>query len=124
MLKFRKLIKNTLGFSLIEVIISLVIVSVSFTFLIQGFINILKVSKINQETIRALVILENKLSELENKYILGTIKEEGREEIFKWGYFIEPLKELNLGKVSLNINWKNKDKINQIGLVTYLILEK
>lgn len=124
MLKFQKSTKSTKAFLLIEIIITLVIISVSFIFLIQGFMNILKISKINQDIIKALIIAENKISELESKTQVGILKSQTKEEIFNISYAIGPLKNLNLGELTLDINWVEKNKINQINLKTYLILEK
>ncbi|MEW6171123.1 MAG: hypothetical protein AB1472_06160 [Candidatus Omnitrophota bacterium] len=86
--------------------------------------NILKISKINQDIIKVLIIAENKISELESKTQVEILKSQTKEEIFNISYTIEPFKNLNLGELTLDINWIEKNKINQINLKTYLILEK
>lgn len=124
--RFRK------GSLLIEALLSVVVLSVGITMIIQAMTSSLRAATYSTEYTKALILLENKMFELIQKGIIQTGKNE--KESFPAPYekyesnlitkkaSAENASELN--EVLLEILWRSGRKNNRIQLTTYLFDEE
>lgn len=121
---------NSKGYVLIEALLATVILSVSLTLIIQSFLSSLKASVYSAGYSTAVLLLENKMSELMQRgFVEESFSEEGTflEPYEKYEYAIkteqisdEPSSEM-LHDVTLDVFWKSGKKKNKISLTTYLL---
>lgn len=103
------------GFSLIEVLVSFVLLSMSLAVILQIFsTNLRAVDTIRKQT-RALVLAESKLAELGNEIPLTPGEQSGESGAFSWqltvSSYVEDADETNrivheLYDVAMTVNWE------------------
>lgn len=126
-LKAKKRLKNRSGSFLLEAILSVVILSVSITMIIQAMTASLRAASYSAEYTQALVLADEKIHELLNKRsIVSGYFDEGTFPAFdeKYQYLIESdsvNKDMN--QVTLKLSWRSGRKNNAIVLDTYLFAE-
>lgn len=121
--------KNNDGFLLVEVLITVVILSVSLTFITRSLMTGLNSLEIIKQYTIGYSLLEDKLWDIENKYFIDAglnIEEDLPEpyQNFKYSLETENIKEDGekglLNQVSLSVNWPTKNNRREISIVTYL----
>jgi len=121
--------KKRKGSLLLEALLSIVILSVSITLIIQAMTASLRAMRVISEYGEGLVLLENKMTEVIKGYMLGenlNIAETSisSDEKYQYTFEIDPRDEEGLGDldaVNLNISWKTGRKESNVTLETYLI---
>lgn len=118
---------NNKGSLLMEALLSVVILSVSITFIIQSMVNSLRVMNYGADYTQALILAENKMFDYVSKEGLSSgFYEEDEIESFqkKFSYKIET-KDLqderddNTNDLSMSILWSNRGKERSLVLQTY-----
>lgn len=111
------------AFTLIEVLITVAILSSAIIFVFRSFATALTSVKFSQDLTRACYLAEDKLWEI-NQYSLNgnSLPEQGSEDKFRWEYEISPASEPNLEELKLNVYWKKNKKESDYSLQfsTYL----
>lgn len=103
---FREVV-SACGFTLIEVIVAIMILSVSFVIVMQLFAGGLRAARSSCDYTRAIVLAKAKMEELSE----SPVSESGEyEEGFKWESEVESYKELeessfNLLKLKVKVIW-------------------
>lgn len=113
------------GFSLVEVIIAVAILSVGITSVLQAFSFCARSSGLSCDIIKATFLAEDKLQELEFKEKQGKISSEPVQvkdtyDKFSWQYNLALNAELNLYTLGLNITWTRANREEELVLNTYL----
>ncbi len=116
------------GFFLVEVLLSVVILSVSLTLIIQSMTSALRSSAFAGDHTTALMILENKMFDLFEKGFVetGLKKEEQIPRPYdRYWYFLDvkPAGEKNerrLHEVDAVLTWKSGKRQNRVAFQTYL----
>lgn len=126
------------GFTLIEVVVALAILSISIVTVLQLFSGGLRSIKVSDDYLRASILARNKMNELESRFSLlfnqeGVFKQDDR---YHWSLTVEDydianrlpmfknLKKENQGnpifvdKVRLKVFWKTKNGQREVELVT------
>ncbi|MCX5715092.1 MAG: prepilin-type N-terminal cleavage/methylation domain-containing protein [Candidatus Omnitrophica bacterium] len=115
---------NKRGFSLLEVVIAVGILSVGIITVVQALTYSSRVAGVASDYVRALFLVTDKLQELEFQEKLippGYAKQDsGEQGRFKWNYTIEQDQGTALNKLNLGINWVRRDRQEALNLVTYL----
>ncbi len=102
-----KKVKSSFGFTLIEVIVSITILSISFVLIMQLFADGLKSARLSRDYTRAVVLAKDKMEELSETPVNGSgVFEDG----FQWETEVQPYEELeetehNMLKIKVNIYW-------------------
>lgn len=132
----RRSAKN--GFTLIEAMVSIAILSIGLVLILQHFSQSLNILKSSENYLKASLLLENKIADLEIALKEGKDLLDQHEEIEDLGMIfkldteltpveciIETLKEEikyeNLYRLSANLSWEERTREVKIPLSTYLI---
>ena len=115
------------GFSLIEVLVSFVLLSMSLAVILQIFsVNLRAVDTARKQT-RALILAESKLAGLGNEIPLIPGEQVGESGAFRWRLTVSPYVEdadednrviHELYDVAMTVNWKRGAGISEIRLKT------
>ncbi len=119
------------GFFLVEILLVVVILSVSLTLIVQSLFSNLRVMKYNREFSQALLLLENKMGEAMVSESLGSLFDnnfmKSKEEAYQYAVeekVISDDKGSTLKKVKMDISWHSGKRNNVIALVTYFFVDK
>lgn len=121
------------AFSLVEVLITVGILSTAITFIFRSFTASLNSAKFSQNITLACYLAESKLFEIEQKQknSLPPIEnEEGSQDLqgkkFNWSYEIEQTEDPNLIKLEFNVSWQEgvREKEYVLSFSTYLLPKK
>ena len=126
--KIRKIF-NQRSSILIEVLLSIVILSTSITVVIQAMTASLRASANASGYTTALMLLENKMTDLlQGRFIEPGLHEEKDfpepYQHFKYSLAADPFKEeagVNLNDLRISVAWASGKKQNKINLETYFI---
>ncbi|MEW6618164.1 MAG: hypothetical protein AB1422_02240 [bacterium] len=120
MLRFTRKIWTNSGFILLEVMLSLSILCLGIVLILSSFMISLQAVKASKNYTKAVFLLAQKISELENTtQELYSGKIEGGfedESEFTWKAEIKKIKELDLKEVKVIVEWKE----GIVDLITYL----
>lgn len=112
--------KSSKGISLIEVVITVVILSAGLVFVARSFSYSLRSTRKSVDYLKAMSLLEDKMFEWENKGQIGLISESGAfpqaEGGFTWRLKTGGSEIPGLNKLILFVNWKD----GGVFLTTYL----
>ena len=126
------------AFTLIEIMVSISILSLGLVVILQWFSHSLNILRISQNYTKATLLLENKIADIEIKFKEGAEETGGSEEfedsniLFKSRTEAMPVeckKELDSGqemeygdlyKIKAVLSWKEGRRKGSISLVTYL----
>lgn len=132
MSKFSSIAKNEKGYLLFEVILSVAILSLGLVMLVRCFTTPLKAVKVSENHLKAALLLEEKMEELQTQSQSHSEAESGTfpdySEKFKWR--VETSRDVNaswdndkLIEAKLTVFWQEGKKERSIHL-TSLILQK
>jgi len=111
------------GFQLIEVIMSVVILSMSLTFILNSFMGSLRAIQLSEDYFKGGLLLEEKMFELYNSDV-EKAPPDGNftnfNDKFSWELKLTDLEEAVIKKVNLEVLWKDATKNNNISILTYL----
>jgi len=118
-------IKKNKAVSLLELLITIAILAIGITVILQAISFSARVTGLANDMQRAVYLATDKLQELEFKESQGLIiKEppqvEGVEGKFNWKYGLALDTNLNLFKLNLAIDWKRMSRKEEISINTYL----
>ena len=129
------IIKKNKAFLLIEVLITVLIVSASIIFINHAFTSSLKATALSNDYLNAVLLMEDKMFDIElHSFIEQRGSFSGEEEFatntFYWQQVTLPLEEedfedeyeeenLNLQRLELSLKWKRRNVERSIGLLTY-----
>ena len=125
--------KSKRAFSLLEVVITVAILSTAIVFVFRGFATVLVTVRLSQNMTLACFLAEDRLWELEVRQAgsldqlgndRGELKMQGRD--FNWSYQTTRLENSRLIKLELGVSWKenNREKEYQMDFLTYLLPRK
>lgn len=115
------------GFMLLEVILSVFVVTVGVVFVINSFITSLKAFKVSKVYVEAAYLIEQKLWDYEEK---GKIKEEhtsGKFDDYKnaeWDIKVKELEDIPLNETTAEVTIKKEEKKSRFKVVTYFYKEE
>lgn len=130
--------KRNKGFTLLEIMISVGILSIGLTLILQGLMHSLNILQISQDNLKATFVTENKMAEVEIKVKEGKelfLDELGEEFEFEdidcvWGIKFSPVeleieealdKEYeDLNEIVAIMSWEEGKRKGKVPLVTYL----
>ncbi len=97
------------GFTLIEVIIAIAILSISFVMIMQLFSGGLRASRLSCDYTRAVIHAKDKMEEISNTLVQGSGE---FEDGFKWESEVQPYEELeespiNVLKIKVIVSWSD-----------------
>ena len=122
--------KSRQGSILLEALLSVIILSVGITVIVQSMTGSLRASVFSSDYSQAMLLLDNKMVEyLEQSSIEANLSEENSfsEPFDRFKYLLktEPLSDQpNLNKVHLEVNWKSQNIEKGLSLETYLVKPK
>lgn len=112
------------AFTFIELMLSVVILSVGLIWVLQAFSFCVRAAGLARDITLACLLAENKIQELEIKTDKGlgvTNHEEAEENNLSWNYDIIPLeKNLGLKTLTFRVERKGSKKENILQVTTYL----
>jgi type II secretion system protein I len=119
------------GFSLIEVLLTVAILSSVIIFIFRSFAALLAYTGFSQNLGLACYLAEEKLWEIEelakqNLVLPQPETETSQDKDFSWDYKITPSQDDALDELELSVSWqqKLKEKPYSLGFVTYLLKSK
>ncbi len=113
------------AFSLVELVISIAILSVGITVVLQALSFSARMSGLSCDIINAVFLAEDKLQELEFKEKQNLIDKQPSEikdksSKFDWSYLLTPDPKFNLNKLLFDISWQAANRKEELVLNTYL----
>ena len=116
------------GFFLVEVLLSVVILSVSLTLIIQSMTSALRSSVFAEDHATALILLENKMFDLLEKGFVETDlkkQEQIPRPYDRYWYFLDVkpaggTNERRLNEVDAGLTWKSGKRQNSVAFQMYL----
>lgn len=114
--------KSNRAFTLIEVLITVGILSSAVIFIFRSFLTALNSVKFSQNVTRACYLAEGKIWEMRQYYVGGSLPQPGSIDNFKWDYKISDTTEADLKELKLDVSWKENKREGGYSLqfVTYL----
>lgn len=120
------------SFSLLEVLITVAILSTATTFVFRSFTTSLYSSRFSQNITLACYLAEDKIWEIEQSYkdALKLPDHPGKETVqdrnFNWDYEISETKSPDLKQLKFTVTWKEniREKDYSMEFLTYLIPKK
>lgn len=115
------------GFSLIEVLVSFVLLSMALTAILQIFSTNLRAVDVVRKQTRALILAESKLAELGNEIPLTTGDQAGESGTFNWRLTVSPYigendrdnrSDYELYDVAMTVSWEQGAGNSEIRLKT------
>lgn len=113
------------AFSLLELIIAIVILSSGITVVLQAISFSSRITGLSCEMIKAVLLAEDKMQELDFKEKQGWLNQEpqkleGKNGKFVWEYTLILDEDLNLYKLDFGLSWKRQRREEGLNLKTYL----
>ncbi len=113
------------GFSLLELIIMVAILSISIIGIMQAFSFCARIAGLCTDITRAVFIAEDKMQELEFKQRTGRLAAEPPEasaeiDKFRWQYRLTFDEALKLYRLDFGLTWQRLNRAEEIRLETYL----
>ena len=120
----RLLLKNK-GFSLIELVISVGILSVGILTVIQALSSAARATGLSCDIIEAVFLAEDQMQQLEFKEKESLLNIEPKEtssskDKFQWKYDLSLDPDLKLYKLNLSVSWNRLNRREAVTLITYL----
>lgn len=118
--------KGAFAFSLLELVISVGILTTGIIVVMQALSYSAYITGLSADIVKAVQLAQDKLQELEFKekqnQLKDTPKEDssGRIEKFQWKYNLNFEDNLKLYKLNLDISWNRKNRKEEIRFNTYL----
>lgn len=127
MLKLSARRKNS-GVLLLEVLITVSLLGVGLTVILQAFSASIGAIRTAQQYTRAAFLAEDKLSQIKQEALQGDDIAAGQEsgefseenKDFSWESEINPLEDTSLNEAKITVSWQQKDRENEVFLTTYL----
>ncbi|MFH0828311.1 MAG: type II secretion system protein [Candidatus Omnitrophota bacterium] len=113
------------AFSLIELLIATVILSMGLITIFKAFSFSAKSAGISADLTQAVFLAEDKIQELEferkmNLTAPEQLEDSGQVEKFDWEYTASPLPDLNLYVLKFVVAWKRANEARDVRIGTYL----
>ena len=132
------------GFTLIELMISIAILAVGLSVILQGFAHSLNILKISQDNLQATLVLEERMFELEmaakevDSFRLSNLHEKFQFADLEcdWSVRSEEVKleteefdlqlqePIKLYRVEANLSWQEGRRSGQVPLITHLRIQE
>lgn len=114
------------AFSLVELVISIAILSVGITVVLQALSFSARMSGLSCDIINAVFLAEDKLQELEFKEKQNLIDKQpvevkGKSSKFDWVYALVFEPKFNLYKLQFDVSWQAATRKEELVLNTYLM---
>ncbi len=125
---------TTTGFTLIEVVVALAILSIGLTVIIESFAGGLRLAKTSQDYTKAMNFAKMKIEEITSQQKVEEGTDEGKcdDERFRWQVKIDKKTDMlpvekdvdftapvELFQIKVDVFWKSGDKERSAGLETY-----
>jgi len=126
MLKLKGLRSNKKGFLILEILVSVVIITVGLIYIIRSFSVSTRAIGTSRDYIKAISLLEEKLWELEEAGGIAKGDDQNYfrdDRKFEWVLSAEledTEEELPINRSALQVLWKERDKKQKISVITYL----
>lgn len=113
------------AFSLLELVITIAILSIGITAVLQTLSLSVRSTGLSCDIINAVFLAEDKMQELEFKENQNLINREPAEvrdkkDRFEWKYTLNLDTDLRLYKLSFDITWRRANREEKLNLNTYL----
>lgn len=114
--------KDEKGFTLLEVMVAITILSVALLTILQLFSKSLDSARLNRDYTLAFIFLQSKFSEIEQG--LEENKKGEFNERYKWEVNLQPTDTKYLEEFRLRITWPGKKKGKKLELITNRLIEE
>ncbi len=112
------------GFLLLETLLAILVLAVGLTLVLRSFGSSLDALGTSADYTKALLLLEERLWELETKgsIVPGTFAGEFSEEDgdFRWEVKASELAEMELCETQVTVSWEQRGRPRDVSIVTYL----
>ncbi|MFH1458641.1 MAG: prepilin-type N-terminal cleavage/methylation domain-containing protein [Candidatus Omnitrophota bacterium] len=111
------------GFSLLELIMAIAILSAGIVVVLQAFSFSAQATALSCDIINAVFLAEDKMQELEFQEAQGSLKEEftkGGSDRLSWERSVILDQDLDLYKTDIRINWQRQGRKQALEIATFL----
>jgi len=113
---------NNKGFLLLEVMVSVAILSIGLVFVLGSFMSSIRAMSLSEDYFKASLLLEDKLyevynTELKERSLSDEFDDFGKR--FSWHLDVEKLEDFPLFQVGLKILWDKRTRQHELSLITY-----
>ena len=119
--------RNNHAFMLIEVLVSIPIVTIGIVSVMRGFSTTITAIKVSRGYLKASAYLEEKLWEFQERGTIGTdVELEGSfdDKDFRWYLETKDSERRGINLVNLTVFWKDRKDERSININTYLAVEE
>ncbi|OIO32984.1 MAG: hypothetical protein AUJ70_04220 [Candidatus Omnitrophica bacterium CG1_02_40_15] len=115
--------KRSSGFLFVELLISVLIMSVGLILILNSFIQSLRAIEYSDDYFKACLFLEDKAFEVYNSdkkegFSKGSFND--FNDKFSWELNVAKLEEAGLNEISLKVMWYERNKEHDVPIFTYL----
>ena len=115
--------KDKNGFLLLEVMLSVAILSIALVLILNSFMNSIRTIELSEDYFRANLLLEQRMFDLRNyatKRISGKGEFNDFGNRFSWDLDVEEIGDFLPKELNLRISWQERKKSHDVAIVTYL----
>lgn len=115
--------KQSKGFLLLEVLVSVTLISVSLIYVVRSLSASTRAVQTGTNFLKSIAFLEEELWNLEAKGCIGRGSHKGGDasgEDYGWMAKATPLKDAPLNHVNLKVEWQRRDRKQRISIDTFL----
>lgn len=124
MLKLNRVLNKRSGFLLLEVLVSITVISMGLVYIVRSFSSSTRAIETATRFLKSVSLAEEKMWELEAKGAVKKGRDEGRfkeDENFRWRIEAEGLRDVPINVLKLKVEWKGvAQKTQRVSLETYL----
>ncbi|NQT06347.1 MAG: prepilin-type N-terminal cleavage/methylation domain-containing protein [Candidatus Omnitrophica bacterium] len=123
MLRSKRRAKKRGGFLLLEVLVSITVISVGLVFIVRSFSSTTRAIETSGRLLKSVFLLEEKLWQFEAEGVIEKGTDRGpfeEEEGYSWEVRAADAKEAPLNRVNLKVEWEGVRRKQRVSVDTYL----
>ena len=123
MLRLRKALNDKFGFLLLEVLVSITVITVGLVYVVRSFSSSTRAIVTGTRFLKSVSLAEEKLWEIEAKGTIEKGRDEGRfkeDEGYRWKIEAEGLGDIPINVVNLKVEWEGPQKKQRVSIETYM----